>query len=426
VRSIYRPASSATALTRPTGRRLGLWGTVTLSAAAMLAVAACSSSSSSSSGASTSSSGASSSGTYDIGFTSGLTGQFGAVGQGVRNGAEAYFNQVNASGGVNGHKINFTALDDALDPNRGVANMIQLVTQDHDIAVIGFHDSVVADAVAPYAAQYKVPLLVATVDSSLVSPVLPYVYAITCQTADYAAAEVSEAKNLMASHSGTIKVGIITTSDSTALQEWSNDVNAMSKSLGWDVVASEISPQDAINAAPALAKIIAAKPDVLIMALGTDPFLLSAMKQIQQAGASFPVVEYDAPAWTTLQSIGSHQLYYVSAIAYATSASTPQFVTDAAAAKVDPNAIYVSRGYLEAEAVTAALKICGWPCTGAQLDAALNQVNISTGGLISGGLRYSATNHEAVHSMAAFQWYSGATAPVKVSGNLTAGTSLSS
>ncbi len=392
----------------------------------MLAVAACSSSSSSSSGASTSSSGASSSGTYDIGFTSGLTGQFGAVGQGVRNGAEAYFDQVNASGGVNGHKINFTALDDALDPNRGVANMIQLVTQDHDIAVIGFHDSVVADAVAPYAAQYKVPLLVATVDSSLVSPVLPYVYAITCQTADYAASEVSEAKNLMASHSGTIKVGIITTSDSTALQEWSNDVNAMSKSLGWDVVASEISPQDAINAAPALAKIIAAKPDILIAALGTDPFLLSAMKQIQQAGATFPVVEYDAPAWTTLQSIGSHQLYYVSAIAYATSASTPQFVTDAAAAKVDPNAIYVSRGYLEAEAVTAALKICGWPCTGAQLDAALNKVNISTGGLISGGLQYSATDHEAVHSMAAFQWYAGAAAPVKVSGNLTAGTSLSS
>ena len=401
---------------------------MTLTAAAMLALAACSSSSSSSSssGASTSSSGASSSGTYNIGFTSGLTGQFGAVGQGVKNGAEAYFDQVNASGGINGHKINFTALDDALDPNRGVANMIQLVTQDKDIAVLGFHDSVVADAVAPYAAQYKVPLLVATVDASLVSPVLPYVYAITCQTADYAAAQVAEAKNLMASHSGTVKVGIITTSDSTALQEWSNDVNAMAKTLGWDVVASEISPQDAINAAPALAKIIAAKPDILISALGTDPFLLAAMKQIQQAGANFPVVEYDAPGWNTLQSIASHQLYYVSAIAYATSAATPQFVTDAAAAKIDPNAIYVSRGYLQAEVITAALKACGWPCTGAQLDAALNQVNISTGGLISGGIQYSATSHEAVHNMAAFQWFSGATAPVKVSGNLQAGTTLSS
>jgi branched-chain amino acid transport system substrate-binding protein len=392
----------------------------------MLAVAACSSSSSSSSGASTSSSGSSSSGTYNIGFTSGLTGQFGAVGQGVKNGAEAYFSQVNASGGINGHKINFTALDDALDSNRGVANMIQLVTQDKDIAVLGFHDSVVADAVAPYAAQYKVPMLVATVDASLVSPVLPYVYAITCQTADYAAAQVAEAKNLMASHSGTVKVGIVTTSDSTALQEWSNDVNTMTKSLGWDVVASEISPQDAISAAPAISKIIAAKPDILIMALGTDPFLISAMKQIQQAGATFPVVEYDAPGWNTLQSVASHQLYYVSAIAYATSAATPQFVTDATAAKVDPNAIYVSRGYLQGEVIAAALKICGWPCTGAQLDSALNQVNISTGGLISGGIQYSATDHEAVRNMAAFQWLAGAAAPVKVSGNLQAGTSLSS
>jgi branched-chain amino acid transport system substrate-binding protein len=412
---------------RSSGRNRGLWGMVSLSAAVMLAIAACSSSSSSaSSSASSSTSAATSSAPYNVGFTSGLTGQFGAVGQGVRNGAEAYFNQVNASGGVNGHKIKLTALDDALDPNRGVANMIQLVTQDHAIAVIGFHDSVVADAVAPYAAQYKVPMLVATVDSSLVQPVKPYVYAITTQTADYAGAQVAEAKNLMAKHSGTVRVGIITTSDSTALQEWSNDVNAMSKSLGWDVVASEISPQDAINAAPALEKIIAAKPNILIMALGTDPFLISAMKQIQQAGATFPVVEYDAPAWTTLQSIGSHQLYYVSAIAYATSSATPQFVQDAAAAKVNPNAIYVSRGYLQAMVVTEALKMCGWPCSGSQLQAALDKVDVSTGGLIAGGIQYSASDHQAVHKMAGFQWYSGATEPVKVSSNLPAGTSLSS
>jgi ABC-type branched-subunit amino acid transport system substrate-binding protein len=361
---------------------------------------------------------------YVIGFTSGLTGQFGAVGQGVRNGAAAYFNAVNKAGGVNGKQIKFIALDDALDSNRGVANMIQLVTQDKAIGVIGFHDSVVADAVAPYAKTYKVPMIAATVDKSLVQPVQQYVFAVACQTADYAGAEVAEARNLMKGHHGTVRVGIITTSDSTALQEWSNDVNSMVKQLGWDVVASVISPQDAVNAAPGITKIIGAKPSIMIMALGTDPFLISAMQQLKQEGASFPVVEYDAPAWTTLQSIHSNQLYYVSAIAYATASSTPEYVKDAAASHVSPNAIYVSRGFLEAEIITAALKICGASCTGAQLDASLQKIDISTGGLISGGVRYTSSSHEAVHFMAAFQWRAGSMAPIKVSSNLPAGTSL--
>jgi ABC-type branched-subunit amino acid transport system substrate-binding protein len=364
---------------------------------------------------------------YVIGFTSGLTGQFGAVGQGVRNGAEAYFNKVNKGGGVHGHQIKFIALDDALNPNTGVANFIQLVTSDHAIGVIGFHDSVVADAVAPYAKNYKVPMIAATVDQSLVQPVLKYVFAVACQTADYAAAQVSEARSLMKSHHGKVRVAIITTSDSTALQEWSNDVNSMTKKLGWDVVANVISPQDAVNAGPGITKIIAAKPTILIMALGTDPFLISAMKQLQQAGSTFPVVEYDAPAWTTLQSIHSKHLYYVSAIAFATRTATPQFYAAAVAQHVSPNAIYVSRGYLEAKIIVTALTNakCGNSCTGSQLDAAIQRVSlVSADGLIQGGIHYSASNHQAVKYMAAFQWRAGAKAPVKVSGNLTAGTKL--
>ncbi len=394
-----------------------LYGGVALSVVAF-ALAACSSSSSSSG-----SSGASSSNApYNIGFTSGLTGQFGAVGQGVRNGAEAYFDAVNKSGGVNGHPIKFTALDDALDPNTGVANMIQLVTQEHDIAVIGFHDSVVADAVAPYAAKFKVPMIAATVDQTLVQPVLPYVYAVTVQTAEYAGSEVAMAQQLMKNHSGPVKVAILTSSDSAGNQQWANSVAAISKSLGWDVIDNLIAPQDAPNAAPAVAKVIAAKPDVFITALGNDPWEISAVKQLQQAGATFPMINYDFASWDALQSLHSKQLYDVAAIAYGTASATPEFIQDTTAANVSPNAIYVNKGYLEAMAITAALKGCGYPCTGSQLQAQLNKLSISTGGMIQGGMHYTPTDHQAVSFMAGFQWPAGATAPVKVASNLKAGT----
>jgi branched-chain amino acid transport system substrate-binding protein len=398
---------------RPIRRRL--WaGSIALSLLA-LALAACGSSNSSTAASAAK-------GPYDIGFTSGLTGQFGAVGQGVRNGAEAYFDAVNASGGVNGHKINFTALDDALDPNRGVANMIQLVTQDHDIAVIGFHDSVVADAVAPYAAKYKVPMIAATVDQTLVQPPLPYVYAVTVQTADYAGSEVAMAQQLMKNHSGPVKVAILTSSDSAGNQQWANDVDSISKSLGWDVVDDLIAPQDAPNAAPEVAKVIAAKPDVFITALGNDPWEISAIQQMQQAGATFPLINYDFASWNALQTLHSKSLYDVAAIAYGSSSATPQFIADATKANVSPNAIYVNKGYLEAMIIVAALKGCGYPCTGEQLETQLNKVNISTGGMIQGGIHYSPTNHQAVSYMAGFQWPAGASAPEKIATNLKAGT----
>jgi branched-chain amino acid transport system substrate-binding protein len=359
---------------------------------------------------------------YSIGFTSGLTGQFGAVGQGVRNGITAYFADVNNHGGVNGHPIDFTAVDDALDPNRAVANFIQLVNQNHVSAVLGFHYSVAADAVGPLAAQNKVPMIAATVDQGLVKPVQPYVYATTLQTAGYAGSEVAMAKKLMLKHKGKIRVATITSSNSTALQQWSDAVSAKVKALKWNIVASVIAPQNAVDASTGISQIIAAKPDVLIMAIGNDPWLISAMNQIERANAKFPVVEYDAPAWTTLETLHNPKLYYVSAISFASHSLTPIFYRDAVAQQMDPNAIYVNRGFLQGMIVVAALKKCGYPCSGEQLQARLDKVSVNTNGMLSGNLTYSPTNHEGVQQMSAYQWKPGKPIPTKVAKNLKAGS----
>jgi branched-chain amino acid transport system substrate-binding protein len=53
----------------------------------------------------------------------------------VARGAEAYFNYVNAKGGVFGRKITFTYLDDAYDPGRAVNNTVRLIQQEQVFAV---------------------------------------------------------------------------------------------------------------------------------------------------------------------------------------------------------------------------------------------------------------------------------------------------
>jgi branched-chain amino acid transport system substrate-binding protein len=75
--------------------------------------------------------------TIKIGGSFALTGPL-AVTAPLAKGMQAYFASVNAKGGVNGRKIDFTALDDGYDPARGLANMRQLVEDDQVFAVTGF------------------------------------------------------------------------------------------------------------------------------------------------------------------------------------------------------------------------------------------------------------------------------------------------
>jgi branched-chain amino acid transport system substrate-binding protein len=58
-----------------------------------------------------------------------------AIAGNVARGIEAYFDYVNARGGVFGRKIKFTYLDDGYDPGRAVTNTIRLVQQERVFAL---------------------------------------------------------------------------------------------------------------------------------------------------------------------------------------------------------------------------------------------------------------------------------------------------
>lgn len=79
---------------------------------------------------------------------------------------KAYFDYVNAHGGVNGRKINFTILDDSYDPSKTVPLDQQLVEQNHVFAVFGSLGTAPTLATWGYLNSHKVPqVAVATGDS---------------------------------------------------------------------------------------------------------------------------------------------------------------------------------------------------------------------------------------------------------------------
>lgn len=72
--------------------------------------------------------------------------------------ANAWVKWTNAHGGINGHPVQLTLLDDAGDAATSLSEVKQLVQQDHVIAIIG-SNSPVATAWGTYIAQAKVPVI---------------------------------------------------------------------------------------------------------------------------------------------------------------------------------------------------------------------------------------------------------------------------
>lgn len=408
------------------GRSVRLIAIAVVATAAAAGLVACSGGSSPS-GSGSGSGSSSNKDPYVIGFTSDFSSNFGYLGLGLKAGLNAYWDAINKQGGINGHPVKMIALDDDSQVNRGVANVTQLITQDHAIAIAGVMYSVICSAAVPVLTQYKVPEMCGVVTSDLVHPANPWVYATTTDQGAYAAPQLAMAEKLMtaAGKSGSqVKLGILYALGSDAVVQWANALDSSAKKLGWSVTTETV-PEDAVDMTSQITKMIAAKPSVMLLAAGNDAWVTAGMSQLGAAGNPFPVVSYDVPGWNTVQQVNSTAFYYVTALAYVASHPTQpglvQFAKDAAADNVNPNGTYVLRGYLQAVILGNALKRCGWPCTGAQFEAQLNKTDFSTGGLIDGNVTLSPANHEPVGSLASYQWDAAHTAPQVVAGGLKVG-----
>jgi ABC-type branched-subunit amino acid transport system substrate-binding protein len=143
-----------------------LWQATAIATVAALGVAACSSSSSSSSGASSSSSSnaaltASAPGitptTITIGSHQPLTGPAAPGYDEIAPAATAYFDYVNAHGGVYGRKIIYKYLNDAYDPTTTASVVRQLVLQDNVYAIFNGLGTPTHLAVVSFLNSEKVP-----------------------------------------------------------------------------------------------------------------------------------------------------------------------------------------------------------------------------------------------------------------------------
>ena len=92
-----------------------------------------------------------------LGQSVALTGPAAELGIQMRNGARAYFDHVNALGGVNGRRIELRTLDDGYEPSRTTPNTKKLIEEDRVFALFGYVGTPTSAAALPIFTQAKVP-----------------------------------------------------------------------------------------------------------------------------------------------------------------------------------------------------------------------------------------------------------------------------
>jgi branched-chain amino acid transport system substrate-binding protein len=88
-----------------------------------------------------------------------LEGPASALGQGMRTGIQAAFDEINARGGVHGRKLKLISRDDGYEPERAIAATRKLIDEDKVFGLIGPVGTPTSAAAQPIATAAKVPFI---------------------------------------------------------------------------------------------------------------------------------------------------------------------------------------------------------------------------------------------------------------------------
>jgi ABC-type branched-subunit amino acid transport system substrate-binding protein len=94
-----------------------------------------------------------------FGQAAALEGPSSALGQGMRQGIRAAFEEVNAKGGIYGRKLELISRDDGYDPDRSTVQTIKLLDEDRVFALIGAVGTPTTIATVPIASARNVPFI---------------------------------------------------------------------------------------------------------------------------------------------------------------------------------------------------------------------------------------------------------------------------
>lgn len=196
-----------------------------------------------------------------LGQSAAFEGPAAALGLGMRLGLQAAFNEVNASGGVNGRKIELVTYDDGYEPEKSIKNVKKLISQDEVFALIGSVGTPTSKASQPIAKTAGVPFFGPFTGAGFLRA--PENSNVINVRGSYDQ-ETEEWIKYLTEQVGAKKIAILYQDDSFGRAGLSGVEKAMSK-RGIALVAKGTYQRNTVAVKGALLDIRKAKPDAVVM-----------------------------------------------------------------------------------------------------------------------------------------------------------------
>lgn len=310
--------------------------------------------------------------TITLGQTTALSGPLGDLGQDVLKGATVYFDALNAKGGVNGRKVVLVAKDDAYNVQKTQEFINAMVTDKATFALFGTFGTPNNEALIPVAQKAGLPVVMPfTGAPSVRAPGLSGVFNLRASYADEADKLVQHVTTI-----GFKKIAIAYQNNTFGKEVLAAATASLEQRQLKPVAVAPVE-NDASNAVAATDALMAAQPDALILGLAGKP-TIEVIKAVnkQHKGLQMYALSVLASA-ANLKTLGPDGVgVAISQVVPFPSRGSLPIVREYQAAMTAAGHTDFSHlsleGYMNAKALTEAMRRAGSKLTRDGLVAALN------------------------------------------------------
>jgi len=333
--------------------------------------------------------------TYTIGLTGAMTGPAaGTLGPAVE-GLRIYIEKLNASGGINGRKVNLILQDDSAEPSKAATNVKKLISQDNVPVLV---NASLSSTYAPMLADTKragVPVLY--MGAVCPKEVLPP-NADPLQFCSTGFAQTYDSRAALAYVKSVAKEPINVGYAAMAIPISRSEIDfaaAEAEKMGFKTVAKEVIPPPTPDYTPFATKIKDAGAN---WAFSWAPWVtevrtFEALRRLDWQGEYLTIAHLEAEG--ELPRLKDPKFYVMGANAFfSDNLPIHKEITEAAktyGAKYPAN--QMTEGWLGGLALEAALRKSGWPVTPEKVAAALSDLNVDTKGLRGVPMVWTKDNH---------------------------------
>ncbi len=199
--------------------------------------------------------------TVKVGIVLPLTGDYAKFGEIEKNSFDLALDEINASGGINGKKLELVMEDDTGRPEVGRSVVEKLITKDKVVMIGGGYSSSVTYTVAVICQQNKMPFLVNTASADKITTSgWDYIFRLNPPASHYA-----DAMTTLLTEKVTPKTVAIVHENSLFGTKGAKSFSRFCEKAGYKVVLTEGYEHGGIDFKPVLIRIKQLSPDIVYM-----------------------------------------------------------------------------------------------------------------------------------------------------------------